>query len=200
MAAGIDVELLRGLRSGDHEAWRTLFHRCHPLVMRYIRGRWGGRLDQNEWDDIAADAWRRAYRAIGGFQARSSLETWLISLVKHAGMDHFRSRKRRGPDKDTALKPDLGRTADAPDSQRRGRPDEVLTTLIEKEGQERLDTHMTTLSEDHREVITLRVLMDMSGRETAQVLGRSTDAVKMLLFRAMRQLSARLREDDYYSQ
>jgi RNA polymerase sigma-70 factor (ECF subfamily) len=69
----------------------------------------------------------------------------------------------------------------------------ALSEAVVNEEAERLGAALETLEPDHREVIVLRKLEELSFKEVAARMGRSEDACRMLLARAMVALTLRLR-------
>ena len=70
----------------------------------------------------------------------------------------------------------------------------VLSRLIIGQDAERLEAAIESLSQDHREVILMRKFEELTIAEIAQRIGRSEDACRMLLARAMTALTMRLTE------
>jgi RNA polymerase sigma-70 factor (ECF subfamily) len=70
----------------------------------------------------------------------------------------------------------------------------ALTRLIQSEESRRLEAAIESLSDAHREVILLRTFRELSFGEIAKRLGKSEDACRMLMTRAMTALTLRLAE------
>jgi len=137
-------------------------------------------------EDALQDAFISAWRSAAGFAGDGSARGWVLTIARHAL--HRRYRRRAGEPESFETLDELGAAAgwgsDEP-------PDAMVERL---ESRERLQQALAALAEDDREVLILRDLEEMSGEETARVLGLSIRAMKSRLHRARLRLAARLRE------
>lgn len=78
--------------AGDDPAFRALY-RAHTPVLYRLALRIAGGSDA-EAEEIVQEAWARAVRALGGFEGRASLRTWLSRIVTNVAME--RLRRARG--------------------------------------------------------------------------------------------------------
>ena len=87
-----DSELVDRLRRGDPEAYETLVRTHSGRLLSVAR-----RFLPNEQDaqDAVQDAFIRAFRAIGGFQERAQLRTWLHRIVVNSALMKLRERRRK---------------------------------------------------------------------------------------------------------
>ena len=116
-----------------------------------------------------------------------SVMAWLARIAEHEIKDcadfHHRQRRdaaREMPLADDAPLPALTRSA--------------LSRVILGEQAERLESALESLAPAHREVILLRKFEELSFAEIAQRLGKSEDACRMLLARAMTALTVKMSE------
>ncbi|MBM4193181.1 MAG: hypothetical protein FJ202_02210 [Gemmatimonadetes bacterium] len=72
-----DVALV--VQRGDEAAFRSLYGRHSPALYAFALRLMGG--NAPEADDVMQDAWLRAVRSLGSFAWRSSLRTWLSTIV-----------------------------------------------------------------------------------------------------------------------
>src|SRR3954470_9824197 len=78
-ATGVsDDELLASLREGDEGAFRTLVGHYTPLMRRVARAH--VRTDAAA-DDVVQESWLGVLRGLERFEGRSSLKTWMLSIV-----------------------------------------------------------------------------------------------------------------------
>ena len=77
-----DVELARLVTRRDPSAVRVITRRNNQ---RLYRAAWSVLRDRAEAEDAVQDAYLKAFAAIGGFEGRSSLSTWLTRIVINDG-------------------------------------------------------------------------------------------------------------------
>ncbi len=184
-------ELLKGLRAGDARAYRLLVERNSADVYSVALKLLG---DEHEAEDVLQETFLSAFRAIGGFEGRSQLSTWLYRIAYNASLMRLRKRKRMsafsldqppaGPNAvDETLSRHLVDWSAVPDEQ-----------LMTAEARREMDRAIAELPETLRSVFVLRDIQGLSGAETAQVLGITVQAVKTRLHRARLWLRNRLSE------
>ena len=150
---------------------------------RAVRLAWrlvGGDLDAAE--DVAQDAFVRAYRALGRFRGEAGLGTWFYRILVRQAAHHLRWRAVR----------DRFRARDAPEQS--GGPPQGDLGL-----RRRILYALEQLTRAQREAFVLVHLEGFTVRESAELLGKSQGTVKSHLHRALRSLRqdlADLREGD----
>ncbi len=132
--------------------------------------------DRSLAEDLTADTFEKALRLWRRFDpARASARTWLCQIARTTALDWFRSEERRQKREQRA----------APSEQ----VDEGgLSPGLSPE----LEAALAELSAGEREVIALRVLLDLDGEEAARVLGISPTAVSTRLSRALKKLEEKV--------
>jgi hypothetical protein len=85
----VDGPLLERARAGDRAAFGELIR---PHVASVRRFAYAFARHWSDADDLAQDALLKAFRAIGGFEGRSSLSTWLYSVTRSVCHDHYRGK------------------------------------------------------------------------------------------------------------
>ena len=131
--------------------------------------------DRAAAEDLTAETFEKAFRTWRRFDPRrGSPRTWLCRIARSVAVDWFRaeSRRRRREEsyaRDLPLVEELGE----------GLPPQLEQALRE-------------LSAAEREVVALRVLLELDGPETARVLGISQTACSTRLSRALRRLEERM--------
>jgi RNA polymerase sigma-70 factor, ECF subfamily len=129
--------------------------------------------DRSVAEDLAAETFEKAFRGWRRFDpGRGSPRTWLCRIARSEAIDWFRAETRRRRREETYAR-DLSETADAPFA-------EGLSP--------RLERALLALSPAEREVVALRVLLDLDGPSSARVLGISRTACSTRLSRALQRL------------
>jgi len=131
-------------------------------------------------EELAAETFERALRRWRRFDPRrASARTWLCQLARTTALDHFRSeRRRRRREEAFALE-----TAEAAEA--------AFGEGLAPE----LDAALRGLSAAEREVVALRVVLELDGETTARVLGIRPTAVSTRLSRALQKLEERMVSD-----
>ena len=179
-------QLIASILAGNTELY-------HELIRPYERSVYMMALSfmKNEADaeDIAQEAFLKAYHSLASFRAEAKFSTWLISIT----LNEARSRLRRQgsirmesldetPESGGHISPALLRDWH-----------EVPSEALErKEVREILKTAVTTLPEIYREVFLLRDVEEFSVKETAAALTISIGTVKVRLHRARMMLQKQL--------
>jgi len=133
-------------------------------------------------EEAAQDGFVKAYRALGRFRRGSPLQPWLLRIVANEARNRRRSAGRR---ERLALRAAAEvRPGDAVPS-----PE---AALLARESQERLLAAVERLSDDHRDAVACRYLLQLSEEETAAALGVRRGTVKSRLARALEQLREEL--------
>ena len=131
--------------------------------------------DRAAAEELAAETFERALRLWHRFDpARGSARTWLCQLARTVALDHFRSERRRTRREQLAATPE--------------RLDERFADSLSPE----LEAALGSLTAGEREVVALRVLLDLDAGTAARVLGISPTNCTTRLNRALRKLEEAL--------
>ena len=131
--------------------------------------------DRSLAEDLAADTFEKALRLWRRFDPRrASARTWLCQIARTTALDWFRAEERRRRREERTAAPEQVETAFG----------EGLTPDLE--------AALAALSAAEREVIALRVLLELDGEEAARVLGISPTAVSTRLSRALKKLEEKV--------
>lgn len=169
------------VRAGDTEAYAQLV-RSHTGVALRAAVAFGAGADA---EDVVQSAFFKAYQALGRFRDGAPFRPWLLRIVMNETRNTVRSagRARAVAGRDACSRgvdpviPDSADPAAAALARERGT---LLTAALEE------------LSEEQRQVVTCRYLLEMDEAETAQALGWPRGTVKSRLNRALRKLERRL--------
>lgn len=181
---------LREARAGSKEALDSLFERVAGRLLALIRLRLGRPLRARlESRDILQASLLRAFQHLDQLQGGDSaaLMAWLARIAENEIRDQadFHGRQRRDAARDVPLEdPALGGLAERIRSQ--------ASRLILDEEAERLERALETLDETYREIILLRKFEELPFEEIGRRMGRSPDACRMLLARALTALTLAL--------
>ena len=184
------TRLLEEARHGSPDALATLHERFGPRVHAFIRVKMGRALRARvESRDILQATWLKCFERFDQFAGDSSasLLGWLTRIAENEIRDQadFHGRQRRR----VATEVPLDAEAVQPRSQDRS----ALSAVIADQDAARLAEALEALGPDHREIIVLRKLQEWPFRDIAVRLGRSEDACRMLLARALVALTLALR-------
>lgn len=176
----IVVELVRRAQGGDREAFAQLYDRYVNGVFGYVMNR----VRQRETaEDLTGDVFMRAFHRLPTFEWQGvDVGAWLMTIARNRVADHFRSFRVRMEHPTEEFRTNVEeRSTEAPERIAEGR-----------ELARRLGQALERLSDEHREVIELRFVHELSVTETAQVLGRTVGATKSLQFRALKSLAGQV--------
>jgi RNA polymerase sigma-70 factor, ECF subfamily len=184
------ADLLREARAGSPDALNALYERVSARLLAYIRLRLGrdlrGRLESR---DILQSTLLKSFQKMSEFRGREtrSLMAWLARIAEHEIRDcaDHQHRQRRDAAREMPLDDAMPVAAITRSA---------LSRVILDENARRLEEAIEALSPDHRDVILMRKFEDLSFGEIASRTGRSEDACRMLLARAMTALTLKLSE------
>lgn len=181
-----DLELVQRVQSGDKRSFDILVlkyqHKVINLVLRYVH-------DHDTAEDVAQEAFIKAYKGLKNFRGESAFYTWLYRIAINTAKNHLVSQSRRLPDIDI----------DAEEAEQFGgesalkeyaTPErEMLTAEI----QEAITVTIEALPEDLRTAIILRELEGMSYEEIAETMECPIGTVRSRIFRARESIDKVLR-------
>jgi RNA polymerase sigma-70 factor, ECF subfamily len=124
--------------------------------------------DQAQAEDAAQETFVRVWRGLGKFRGESSISTWIFTIARRTCLDALKARRRTVS---------LERVVEKPRFERDGLDVEALLQELPERG---------------REAVILFYLEDRSYEEVARTLDVPMGTVKTLLFRARKQMIARL--------
>jgi RNA polymerase sigma-70 factor (ECF subfamily) len=156
-------------RAGDSAAFAVLDRRHQDAVYRFVLRMVGTR---DEALDLTQDAFVRAWQALPQWQPEAQFRTWLFRIASNAALDALR---RRRVVEFEPLNDAFEAAADEPDPEKR---------LELKRRVAALEASLAKLSAEHREILLLREVENMTYEEIGAVLGLSEGTVKSRLARA----------------
>ncbi len=175
--------LLAAARARSPEAWDEIFRTYSPAVAGYLRLR-----GAHEVDDLTSEVFIAVFRNIGTFAGtEAGFRSWIFVITHRRLLDERRHHRRHPPA--LPLERD-GRRAVEPAASGADPHDAALRALATARVQEVCGR----LAPDQADVVLLRIVGDLSIEQVADVLGKSTGAVKQLQrrgFEAVRRLLER---------
>jgi RNA polymerase sigma-70 factor (ECF subfamily) len=170
-AAISDEELAARARDGNRGSFDELVVRCRPRLVAFLARRLG---DAADAEDVAQETFLRAYDHLDRYDPARPFATWLFAIGKNVAANHAVARTRRDAREHEARAIDGAVDDSAATSDLWQRAAEVLRP-------------------DGYRVLWLRYAQGLTVREIAGELGRSSVAIKVMLFRARRRLLQEVR-------
>lgn len=192
-----ECSLIEGLRNGDEDAFALLVRRHYHALLRvamfYVPSRAVA-------EEVVQETWIGVLQGIGRFEGRSSLKTWIFSILTHRA-------KTRGQKESRHISFSSLSSAECMASESAVEPDRFLPAnhaqwpdhwslpprswgespekrLLAKESQDHLREAIAALPATQQEVIRLRDIEQWTSEEVCNVLGISETNQRVLLHRA----------------
>ena len=182
-----ETECIRRILAGERQLFHDLIRPCERaiyfLLLSLLRS-------PAEAEDAAQDTAIKVYLNLHLFRGDSQFRTWVLSIARNEGLGRLRKRGARREDSlDEGIDGETGDYTPAILTSWREVPSE---TLERQELGALLRQAVDGLPEIYRNVVLLRDIEEMDGRETADALGISEGAVKVRLHRARAMLQKTL--------
>jgi RNA polymerase sigma-70 factor (ECF subfamily) len=181
-----DLALVERVQRGDQSAFNVLVLRYQQkvlkLITRYVR-------DTMEAEDVAQEAFLKAYRALASFRGDSAFYTWLYRIAINTAKNSLVSTKRRPIDYHLDLQDPEQYALQARLTDGETPEHLVLTDEI----RETVNGAMADLPEDLRTAIVLREIDGLSYEEIAAAMDCPVGTVRSRIFRAREAIDRKLR-------
>jgi RNA polymerase sigma-70 factor (ECF subfamily) len=183
-----DVELVARARKGDLAAYDELVRLYQERIYATVYHMTSNHEDAN---DLAQEAFIKAFHALKSFKGGSSFYTWVYRIAVNKTINFLKQRKNRGQmslndlDFNAEHDPDLVALI----SDKTPRREVSLAEL-----QEKLNEALQKLSEPHRLVVTLHDVQGLSHEDIAKIMECNIGTVRSRLFYARQQLQGYLSE------
>jgi RNA polymerase sigma-70 factor (ECF subfamily) len=182
-----DWQLVERVQRGDKRAFDLLVakyqRKLFRLLSRLIR-------DQAEIEDVAQEAFIKAYRALPNFRGESAFYTWLYRIAINTAKNHLVAQGRRAPTQTEAEIEDAENFDDGDALRTEDTPDRML---LSKQVAEAVNRVIERLPEDLRTAIVLRELEGLSYEEIAASMNCPIGTVRSRIFRAREAVAEELR-------
>jgi RNA polymerase sigma-70 factor (ECF subfamily) len=175
---GLTAATLVAARRREPAAVSRIYSAYAPALFRFFMAAVG---DRHQAEDLTGTAFVSAIESLPRFRGPiEALGGWLFQIARHDLYDHRRrqSRSRIEPLEDNLN--EAAQVAGADD------PEELALDRVDAE---RVLTAMRQLSDDQREVLLLRMAGGFTAPEVAELLGKTTGAVKALQHRGLASLA-----------
>jgi RNA polymerase sigma-70 factor (ECF subfamily) len=183
----IDQQLVERAQRGDKRAFDLLVSKYQRklgrLLSRFIR-------DPAEVEDVAQEAFIKAYRALPNFRGDSAFYTWLYRIGINTAKNYLEALGRRAP---TVTEFDSEEAESFEDGGQLRDINTPESMLMSKEIGSTVNAAMEDLPEDLRTAITLREIEGLSYEEIASIMNCPIGTVRSRIFRAREAIAARLR-------
>jgi len=181
----LDEELVARVQRGDKKAFDMLVikyqHKIIQLVNRYIK-------DPSEAQDVAQEAFIKAYRALDSFRGDAAFYTWLYRIAINTAKNYLQARSRRNTNFEVDIQ-DAEKVENAPQLQDLESPDNHLANeqIIET-----IKHAISLLPDEMRTAIMLREFEGLSYEEIAEAMDCPIGTVRSRIFRAREAIDEKL--------
>ena len=196
-AMASDDRTVAALRMGDERVFRELFQRSYPVMKRIARGYVASEAVAEE---VVQDTWMAVLRGIDRFEGRSTLSTWIFSILVHQAKNHSARERRSQPLSAIGAE---GAEEPAADPDRFQKDDETWPghwatpprpwqkperRLLSLEARERLRDALAQLPDRQRLIVGLRDVEGLSAEEVCELFELSQENQRVLLHRGRSRL------------
>lgn len=159
----------------DLSLFSDLYQRYAQQVYRYLLVRVG---NVDDAQDLTSQTFLVAMESLHKYRGEGNFAAWLLGIARHKTVDQYRRRK---PETvlDTAIS--------LPDDH--DPPDDIVDRKLEIE---QVASKLQALAPDRAEALSLRLFAGLEVAEIAQIMERNEAAVRMLVFRGLKDLQAQL--------
>jgi RNA polymerase sigma-70 factor (ECF subfamily) len=184
-APDTDQQLVERVQKGDKRAFDLLVikyqHKIFAIINRYVR-------DHSEVQDVAQEAFIKAYRALANFRGDSAFYTWLYRIAINTAKNHLVARNRRPPASDV----EVGDAEFYTGSEALKDVESPERSLLRDELQATVDRAIRDLPEDLRTAVTLREMEGLSYEDIATIMDCPVGTVRSRIFRAREAIDRRI--------
>ena len=182
-----DQVLVTQAQAGDVKAFERLFSKyqlkLQRLLSRFIR-------DHAEVEDVAQEAFIKAFRALPSFRGESAFYTWLYRIGINTAKNYLVTKKRRAPTSTEYDATEAEGFEEATQLQDNNTPERLLHS---KQIGQTVNSAMDALSADLRDAIVYREIDGLSYEEIAEKMNCPIGTVRSRIFRAREAVAEKLR-------
>ena len=172
--------LVVAAQEGDKEAFAEIYDAYFDKIYRYVFFR----VKPEEVDDIVETIFIKSWVNLEKYEKRDvSFGAWLFRIAHNAVIDHRRAHRQILPI-DPRLEDESARSAPKRQTEQALAAKEVRDAIAQ-------------LKEPYRQVVTLKFLLGLSNSEIAEILGQREGNVRVLQFRALKDLKGKLGEKGF---
>lgn len=181
-----DRLLVKRALEGEQKAFTLLVmryqHKVLGLIGRFVK-------DPHEAEDVAQEAFLKAYRALPRFRWDSAFYTWLYRIAVNTAKNHLVARGRRPPATDLDIQ-DAQWAEDSPALQEQDTPD---GNLEQQDLQRLINAAIEELPEELKTAFSLREFSGLSYEEITEIMECPVGTVRSRIFRARESIDRKLR-------
>ncbi len=183
----IDQQLVERAQRGDKHAFELLVTKYQRklirLLSRFIR-------DSTEVEDVAQEAFIKAYRALPNFRGDSAFYTWLYRIGINTAKNYLVAMGRRAP---TSTSMDAEEAEELGESELLQDVNTPENQMMSRQVAETVNQTLEKLPEELRTAITLREMEGLSYEEIASIMSCPIGTVRSRIFRAREAIAAQLK-------
>jgi RNA polymerase sigma-70 factor (ECF subfamily) len=165
-----EASLVARAKSGDAAAFGRLYDAAVDRIFRYVFFRV---TDMEIAEDLTSEVFLKAWENVRRYRPGGPFVAWLYTIARNTVIDHYRTRKPNVPLDQTLIKQDPGL-------------DEKIDLQYEVETLKRAMQHLT---EEQREVLTLRFIAELDTGQIARQMRKTEGAIRALQMRALQALA-----------
>lgn len=179
-----DESLIEQAAGGDQEAFGDLYERYLDPIFRYIYYRVS---TAEEAEDLTETVFLRAWETLASKKTEKirNFQAWLYRIAHNLTVDHHRKNQPASLDQAHIMQHIQSTTTNTEEA------------VVQRLTEESLSAALFRLEEPYRNVIVLRFFNKLSHAETAEILGLTAGNVRVIQYRALKQLQAIMNEDDH---
>jgi len=183
----VDQRLVERVQRGDKKAFELLVakyqRKLNRLLSRFIR-------DPSEVEDVAQEAFVKAYRALPSFRGESAFYTWLYRIAVNTAKNYLVAAGRRAPTSTQVNSEEAESFEEGHQLRHMNTPE---AELMSKQIAATVNQTLEELPEELRVAITLREIEGMSYEDIAAAMSCPIGTVRSRIFRARETIAARIR-------
>lgn len=190
--AGEDAPLVAAAQAGDLDAFDSLVRRHQDRVYNHA---WRLLGDHDEASDLVQEVFIRVFRKLHLYRGDAAFSTWIFRVTSNLAKNRWKQMERQGRNRTISLDEPRGQGDD--DDRPLEQPDTAPSPRQEAEGREmlsHLEQEMLALGFEHRQILTLRFVDNLSYEEIADVLEANLGTVKSRICRARQELRRRMEQ------
>lgn len=171
--------LVERARNGDADAFGEVYDHYVDQIYKYVYFR----VPLGEAEDMVETIFMKAWEKLFQYKPKQKgFGAWLFRIGHNLIVDMYRGKK----DKDFIELPE-----DTPEYRREHNPIKMTEDALHSE---KLRAALSKLNKNHRQLIVLKFINELSNEEISKVLGKSEGSLRILQFRALKELKTHLEE------
>ena len=172
----------------NHQSFSILYEHYHLKLIRFLISLFGRGEFAQDIEDVAQQAWFKAWTSIPKFRGDSSFSTWLCKIGKNTFLSHVAHERRHGVTASNRVELDAERAIDDADISEMSTATSPEQCLVAKMRAKWLDEQLSAMPPELREAFYLREYELLSYEEIAQKLRIPIGTVRSRVHRAREQL------------